>query len=65
MSINYQEPEFVNELFDDYWEEHPEVPFSDWQYEVANGDTRCSYWVYVHNKLTEEAEDNFYSEEVT
>ena len=30
-----------------YWNNHSEVSFEDWQYEIANGDTRVSYWEYV------------------
>lgn len=33
------------------WSEYPEFPRSDWQYEVANGDTQCSYWDFVAAKL--------------
>ena len=32
----------------DYWnDEDPDYPASDWQYEVANGDTRRGYWEWV------------------
>lgn len=34
----------------DYWEDDPDYPASDWQYEVANGDTRQSYWKWVESK---------------
>lgn len=27
-----------------YWSEHPDHAVSDWQYEVANGDTKQGYW---------------------
>ena len=30
-----------------YWGEHPDFPVADWQYEVANNDTRASYWEWV------------------
>lgn len=36
-----------------HWEEHPEHPASDWQYEVANGDTRLGYWDWLSNILDE------------
>jgi hypothetical protein len=26
------------------WGEHPDLPASDWMYEVSNGDTRLGYW---------------------
>ncbi len=26
-----------------YWDDDPEFPVQDWQYEVANGDTRQGY----------------------
>lgn len=31
----------------DVWEEHPDFPVSDWQYQVANGDTRRGYHEWV------------------
>lgn len=31
------------------WNEHPDYPRSDWQYEVANGDTISGYWDYVES----------------
>ena len=30
-----------------YWGQHPAVPVADWQYEIANGDTRRGYWEHV------------------
>jgi hypothetical protein len=30
-----------------YWKEHPDYPFEDWQYEVANNSTRRGYWAWV------------------
>ena len=29
------------------WGEHPHHPVEDWQYEVANNDTRLGYWDWV------------------
>jgi len=29
------------------WGAHPKYPVWDWQYEVANGDTRLGYWEWV------------------
>ncbi|MBT8355149.1 MAG: hypothetical protein KJO60_11540 [Desulfofustis sp.] len=37
-----------------HWEEHPNYPLSDWQTEVANGDTRQSYrewWENLHDQV--------------
>ena len=33
-----------------HWEEHPDRPVKDWQYEVANDDTRQGYaeWASTH-----------------
>lgn len=36
-----------------YWNQHPEFPFADWQYEVANNDTRAGYWEWVATQLRE------------
>jgi hypothetical protein len=34
----------------DYWtSEDPEHPVKDWQYEVANGDTRAGYWEWAQD----------------
>ena len=46
--------EFI-EALGGYWDgEHPDAPVSDWQYEVANGDTRLSYWEWAYNSTQEE-----------
>jgi hypothetical protein len=29
------------------WNEHKDFPLEDWQYEVANGDTRLGYWEWA------------------
>jgi hypothetical protein len=34
-----------------YWGEHPDHPVSDWQSEVANRDTRRSYWAWVAARI--------------
>ncbi len=34
-----------------YWEGHPDHPISDWQYLVANNDTRLGYWEWVASQL--------------
>jgi hypothetical protein len=36
-----------------YWTDHPEFPVKDWQYEVANGDTRQGYWQWVADRTAE------------
>ncbi len=30
-----------------HWDVHPNYPVEDWQYEVANDDTRLGYWEWV------------------
>lgn len=32
-----------------YWGQSKKFPVKDWQYEVANGDTRHGYWDWVRN----------------
>lgn len=39
----------------DIWGEHPGHAVADWQYEVANGDTRLGYWAWVATR--EEVEE--------
>lgn len=34
-----------------YWNGHPEHPVSDWQYLVANNDTRLGYWEWVIGQI--------------
>lgn len=36
---------------DDPWGEHPDHPVTDWQYEVANGDTRSGYRAWVTGRV--------------
>lgn len=36
-----------------HWDDHPDHPVSDWQYEVASGDTRQSYSEWVASKRTD------------
>lgn len=38
-------------IFTSHWDEHPDYPVEDWQYEVANGDTRLGYHDHVRNQL--------------
>jgi hypothetical protein len=42
---------YLMELNGGSWGEHPDYPVVDWQYEVANGDTRQGYWDWVENEL--------------
>jgi len=38
----------------DYWnDEYPGYPVADWQYEVANGDTRLGYWEWAEAREEE------------
>lgn len=39
-----------------YWDSHSKFPAMDWQYEVANDDTRLSYWQWVRAKLSEDTD---------
>ncbi len=34
-----------------YWKGAPEFPLEDWQYEVANNDTRRGYWEWITSQL--------------
>lgn len=44
--------EFREEL-GGHWGKHPDHPVEDWQYEVANGDTRLGYWEWVAARETD------------
>ncbi|MCP1674311.1 hypothetical protein J2T57_001413 [Natronocella acetinitrilica] len=46
-----EEARTLAEQFGGVWGEHPEVPVSDWAYEVRNEDTRVGYWDYVLGRL--------------
>jgi len=37
----------LSERYGGWWGEHPDYPVEDWQYMVANGDTRQGYWEWV------------------
>lgn len=39
------------------WGSHPDFPIEDWQYEVANDDTRLGYQDWLSSKLTQRLED--------
>ncbi|WP_019025420.1 MULTISPECIES: hypothetical protein [unclassified Thioalkalivibrio] len=41
------------ELHGGYWSEHPDFPLADWRHEIANDDTRQSYWDWVVSKSEE------------
>jgi hypothetical protein len=34
-----------------HWDSHPDFPVSDWEYEVANGDTRLGYQQWVNDQI--------------
>lgn len=40
-----------------YWGEHTHFPVKDWQYEVANDDTRRGYWEWASVKYEQMLED--------
>ena len=35
------------------WEQHPDYPVEDWQYEVGNDDTRLGYWEWLAHRIEE------------
>jgi len=39
------------------WNEHPEYPREDWQYEVANNDTVAGYWDWVEVRIEQDEDD--------
>ena len=42
----------IDDLFEkDPWATHARFPVSDWQYEVANDDTRLGYRDWLYDKL--------------
>lgn len=45
-----REPE---EIETSHWDNDPDYPPEDWQYEVANGDTRLGYREWVEHKKEE------------
>jgi len=40
-----------------HWGNHPDFPVEDWQYEVANNDTRLGYQDWLESRLELESED--------
>ena len=40
-----------------HWDDHPLYPVEDWQYEVANGDTRQSYVEWVNSRIGADSEE--------
>lgn len=47
MSVLSEQAEVLREAHGGHWQDHPDYAFSDWQYEVANNDTRLGYWEWV------------------
>ena len=47
MSINYDDQRLIS---GGYWDDDDNYPIEDWQYEVANGNTRIGYWDWVKNQ---------------
>jgi hypothetical protein len=45
-----------------YWDEHPKFSFAEWQEEVANNNTRRSYWDWCVTKIDFEVIDEEDSE---
>lgn len=45
-----------------HWQSDTEFPVTDWQYQVANGDTRLGYWDWVRSSRTMLAETKTKSE---
>ncbi len=45
----------------DHWEEDADWSSSDWQYDVANGDTRLGYTAWIEHNQEVEREDNDHS----
>ena len=42
-----QEARDLADKFGGIWEQHPDYPLIDWQNEVADNNTRSSYWDWV------------------
>lgn len=41
----------AEELRRKYVTEHPDWPWQDWQYDVAQGDTKLGYWDWVQHNV--------------
>lgn len=52
-----QSAEQLREQHGGVWGHHPDYPVSDWQYLVANDDTRQGYWDWVSTELEFAAEE--------
>jgi hypothetical protein len=54
--------DLIDEAGGSIWDEHAEYPVSDWQAEVADNDTRASYWDWVlsqkESRENDEAEED-------
>lgn len=59
-STYYEERWEMDNKYDpeDHWSDHPDHPASDWQYEVANGDTRLGYHEWIAAKIEERDEED-------
>ena len=44
--------EYEEDVPDEPWADHEDYPVADWQYEVANGDTRLGYADWRSHKIT-------------
>ncbi|MFA5378879.1 MAG: hypothetical protein WC455_24210 [Dehalococcoidia bacterium] len=44
----------LDNLFEDPWAQDVTYPLEDWQYEVANNDTRQGYRDWLYNKYANE-----------
>jgi hypothetical protein len=40
------------------WGEHPQYLVSDWQHEVAEGNTRLGYWVWVLHRIEADEDED-------
>jgi hypothetical protein len=45
------------------WGEHPDYLVSDWQNEVATGDTRMGYWDWAHARHQEKVQEELGGQE--
>lgn len=49
--------EIINNLGGYWGVGHPDYPPEDWQYEVANGDTRKGYWKWVFAQIQDQVQE--------
>ena len=50
LSQDFIRVEEIRHPLDSHWDEDPQFPVSDWQYEVQNDDTRLGYKEWVLNQ---------------